>query len=49
MKRLLKLSLTAQILIALVLACLVGYAMQGNVEFAETYVKPFGTMFLTLL
>ena len=35
----LKLSLTAQILIALVLACVVGYAMQGHVEFAETYVE----------
>ena len=49
MKRLLKLSLTAQILIALVLACVVGYAMQGHVEFAETYIKPFGTIFLNLL
>ena len=49
MKRLLKLSLTAQILIALVLACVVGYAMQGHVVFAETYIKPFGTIFLNLL
>ena len=49
MKILRKLSLTAQILIALVAACLVGYAMQGYVDFAETYVKPFGTIFLNLL
>lgn len=49
MKLLKKLSLTAQIFIALVAACLAGYAMQGNVEFAETYVKPFGTIFLNLL
>lgn len=49
MKLLKKLSLTAQILIALVAACLVGYAMQGYVDFAETYVKPFGTIFLNLL
>ena len=49
MKILRKLSLTAQILIALVAACLVGYAMQGYVDFAESYVKPFGTIFLNLL
>ena len=49
MKLLKKLSLAAQIFIALVAACLAGYAMQGNVEFAETYVKPFGTIFLNLL
>ena len=49
MKIIRKLSLTAQILIALVAACLVGYAMQGYVDFAETYVKPFGTIFLNLL
>lgn len=49
MKLVKKLSLTAQIFIALVAACLAGYAMQGNVEFAETYVKPFGTIFLNLL
>ena len=49
MKSLLKLSLTIQILIALVLACIAGYAMQNHVEFAEAYIKPFGTIFLTLL
>ena len=49
MKQLHKLSLTAQILIALVLACLVGYAMQNHVDFAEAYIKPFGTIFLNLL
>ena len=49
MKILGKSSITAQILIALVAACLVGYAMQGYVDFAETYVKPFGTIFLNLL
>ena len=49
MKSLLKLSLTAQILIALVLACIAGYAMQNHVEFAEAYIKPFGTIFLNLL
>ena len=49
MKPLHKLSLTAQILIALVLACLVGYAMQNHVDFAEAYIKPFGTIFLNLL
>ena len=49
MKSLLKLSLTIQILIALVLACIAGYAMQNHVEFAEAYLKPFGTIFLNLL
>lgn len=49
MKSLLKLSLTIQILIALVLACIAGYAMQNHVEFAEVYIKPFGTIFLNLL
>lgn len=49
MKSLLKLSLTIQILIALVLACIAGYAMQNHVEFTEAYVKPFGTIFLNLL
>ena len=49
MKSLLKLSLTIQILIALVLACIAGYAMQNHVEFAEAYIKPFGTLFLNLL
>ena len=49
MKSLLKLSLTIQILIALVLACIAGYAMQNHVEFAEAYIKPFGTIFLNLL
>ena len=49
MKSLLKPSLTIQILIALVLACIAGYAMQNHVEFAEAYIKPFGTIFLNLL
>ena len=49
MKSLLKLSLTIQILIALVLACIAGYAMQNHVEFAEAYIKPFGTIFLNML
>ena len=49
MKSLLKLSLTIQILIALVLACIAGYAMQNHVEFAAAYIKPFGTIFLNLL
>lgn len=49
MKLLSKLSLTAQILIALVAACAVGFAMQSHVDVAETYIKPFGTIFLNLL
>ena len=49
MKSLLKLSLTIQRRSALVLACIAGYAMQNHVEFAEAYIKPFGTIFLNLL
>ncbi|MDO5447383.1 MAG: dicarboxylate/amino acid:cation symporter [Prevotellaceae bacterium] len=49
MKAKLKLSLTWQILIALVLGFLVGMLMQGNVEFAKEYIYPIGTIFLRLL
>ncbi|MGN0213529.1 MAG: dicarboxylate/amino acid:cation symporter [Muribaculaceae bacterium] len=49
MKILPKLSLTAQILISLVVACAVGFAMQDHVAVADAYIKPFGTIFLNLL
>lgn len=49
MKAKLKLSLTWQILIALILGFLVGMLMQGNVEFAKEYIYPIGTIFLRLL
>ena len=49
MKEKKKLSLAAQIFIALVLAVIVGLLMQKYANFAETYIKPFGTIFLNLL
>ena len=44
-----KLSLAAQIFIALVLAVIAGLLMQSHAEFAATYIKPFGTIFLNLV
>lgn len=44
-----KLSLTAQIGLALALGLAVGILLQNNVEFANSYIKPFGTIFLNLL
>ncbi len=48
MKEKKKLSLAAQIFIALVLAVIAGLLMQNYANFAETYIKPFGTIFLKL-
>lgn len=44
-----KLSLAAQIFIALVLAIVVGLLMQNHADIAENYIKPFGTIFLNLV
>lgn len=44
-----KMSLASQILIALILAILAGLALGGNVDFAKSYIKPFGTIFLNLI
>ena len=41
-----KLSLAMQIFIALVLAIVVGLLIQPYADFAENYIKPFGTIFL---
>ena len=38
-----------QIFIALILAIVVGLLMQSHAEFAESYIKPFGTIFLNLV
>lgn len=43
------LSLTAQIGLAIALGLAVGILLQNNVEFANSYIKPFGTIFLNLL
>lgn len=44
-----KLSLATQIFIALVLAIIVGLLMQNHAEFANDFIKPFGTIFLNLI
>lgn len=44
-----KLSLAMQIFIAMVLAIVVGLLMQGQADFANAYIKPFGTIFLNLV
>ena len=49
MKEKKKMSLAMQIFIALVLAIAAGLLLQKHARFAETYIKPFGTIFLNLL
>lgn len=49
MKEKKKMSLAMQIFIALVLAITAGLLLQKHAQFAETYIKPFGTIFLNLL
>ena len=49
MKEKKKMSLAMQIFIALVLAFAAGLLLQKHAQFAETYIKPFGTIFLNLL
>lgn len=49
MKKKKKMSLAMQIFIALVLAIAAGLLLQKHSQFAETYIKPFGTIFLNLL
>ena len=49
MKQKKKMSLAMQIFIALILAIVVGLLMQSHAEFAENYIKPFGTIFLNLV
>ena len=45
----LKSNLAAQIFIALVLAIVAGLLLGNNAQFANDYIKPFGTIFLNLL
>ncbi|MCI5997285.1 MAG: dicarboxylate/amino acid:cation symporter [Peptoniphilaceae bacterium] len=49
MKILKKVSLPAQIIIGLCIGVILGLILEGNVETANTYVKPFGTVFLNLI
>jgi len=44
-----KISLTAQIGIALVLAVIAGVLLSNHADFVNTYIKPFGIIFLNLL
>ena len=44
-----KLSLAAQIFIALILAVIAGLLLQSKADFAAAYIKPFGTIFLNLV
>ncbi len=44
-----RLSLTTQILIALLLAVLAGVLLHNQVDFVNSYIKPIGTIFLNLL
>lgn len=44
-----KLSLASQILIALILAIAAGMLLGDHVDFAKSYIKPFGTIFLNLI
>ena len=44
-----KLSLAAQIVIALVLGIIVGICLTNHADFAAKYIKPFGTIFLNLV
>ncbi|MCD8354979.1 MAG: dicarboxylate/amino acid:cation symporter [Clostridia bacterium] len=49
MKEKKKLSLAVQIFIALVLAIIAGLLLGNHADFAESYIKPFGTIFLNLI
>ena len=49
MKNTKKINLTAQIIIALILGIVVGLMMQNHQDIANSYIKPFGTIFLNLI
>lgn len=49
MKEKRKLPLAAWIFVGLVLGIIAGIAFMGNPEFAVTYIKPIGTLFLNLI
>ena len=44
-----KMPLAIQIFIALILGIIAGLLMQNYADFAENYIKPFGTIFLNLV
>ena len=49
MKEKKKLSLAMQIFIAMLLAIVMGLLLQGQADFANNFIKPFGTIFLNLV
>ena len=49
MKATKKMSLAMQIFIALILAIIAGLLMGNHADFANSYIKPFGTIFLNLI
>ncbi len=49
MKEKKKMSLAMKIFIALILAILAGLLLQSHADFAEHFIKPFGTIFLNLV
>ena len=49
LKRLKKIHLTSQILIAFILAIIAGCLLQGCPDIANIFIKPFGNVFLNLL
>lgn len=49
MKKTKKINLTMQIVAALILGVIVGLLMQNHQAIANTYIKPFGTIFLNLI
>lgn len=44
-----KMQLTTKILLGLILGIIVGMLLQGAPNIADTYIKPFGTLFLNLI
>jgi len=44
-----KMSLSTKILIGLILGIIVGLFLQSNLDFAKTWIAPFGTLFLNLI
>lgn len=49
MKQIKKLSLAVQIFISLLLGIITGLLLQSHSNIAETFIKPFGTIFLNLI
>ena len=44
-----RLRLTTKIFLGLILGIITGFLLQGNLDLANTFIKPFGTLFLNLI